>query len=93
MEICQNKKINVIQINGKCSLNVDKDTCINFLSPCKDINFEDINENSIVCKLTYKDFSMLFTGDIGENAEKELIKTYKNGELKADVLKVAHHRF
>ncbi len=30
-------------------------------------------------------------GDIEEEAEKNLLKMYTNGELKADVLKVAHH--
>jgi len=91
MQICKDNKINVIQINDEKSLKIDKDTYVHFLSPCKDISFEDINENSIVCKLVYKDFSMLFTGDIGEQTEAKLLKKYKNGELKANVLKVAHH--
>ena len=34
---------------------------------------------------------MLFTGDIEEVAERELVKLYSNNELKADILKVAHH--
>ena len=34
---------------------------------------------------------MLFTGDIEEITEKELIKLYKNNELDVDILKVAHH--
>ena len=33
---------------------------------------------------------MLFTGDIEEIAEKEILKLYKD-RLKANVLKVAHH--
>lgn len=55
-----------------------------------------INNNSLVCKLKFKKFSMLFTGDIEEIAEKEILKRYdKNSikDLKATVLKVAHHRF
>ena len=44
-------------------------------------------------KMYYKDFSMLFTGDIEEIAEKKILEIYKGKEtkLKADVLKVAHH--
>lgn len=52
-----------------------------------------INNNSLVCKLVYKNFSMLFTGDIEEIAEKAIISKYVNKLelLNADILKVAHH--
>jgi len=52
-----------------------------------------LNNNSIVCKLKYKEFSMLFTGDIEEKAEKQIIQEYKNGldKLNSSVLKVGHH--
>ena len=50
-------------------------------------NEEDINNDSIVIKMTYKDISFLFTGDIGEDVEKELF----NKDIEADILKVAHH--
>ena len=52
-----------------------------------------LNNNSIVCKLHYKNFSILFTGDIEEIAEKEILKEYKNNFnlLKATVMKVPHH--
>lgn len=55
-----------------------------------------INNNSLVCKLKFKKFSMLFTGDIEEIAEKAILLNYgKNSSqiLKATVLKIAHHRF
>ena len=52
-----------------------------------------MNNNSLVCKLVYKDFSMLFTGDIEEIAEKAILEKYKNtpNVLEANLLKVAHH--
>ena len=52
-----------------------------------------INNNSLVCKLTYKKFSMLYTGDIEKEAEEAILNKYKNNSelLKADILKVAHH--
>ena len=37
-----------------------------------------LNNNSIVAKLVYEDFSMLFTGDIEEIAEKQILSEYKN---------------
>ena len=53
-----------------------------------------MNNNSIVCKLEYKDFSILFTGDIENIAEEKILNIYKNTNiLDVDVLKVAHHRF
>ena len=52
-----------------------------------------INNNSLVCKLKFKKFSMLFTGDIEEIAEKAVLTKYNHKSLKATVLKVAHHRF
>jgi len=50
---------------------------------------EDINEISIVLQVTYENFSLLLTGDIGIETESAM---YKQGLLeKTDVLKVAHH--
>ena len=34
---------------------------------------------------------MLFTGDIEKEAETNLIQLYNKKELKADILKIAHH--
>lgn len=48
------------------------------------------NNNSVVMKLHYKNFTMLFTGDIEKPAEEVLAAKYGD-KLKADILKVAHH--
>lgn len=48
-----------------------------------------INNNSLVVKLTLKKISFLFTGDIGEEAEKALI--LHGSRLKSTVMKVPHH--
>ena len=47
----------------------------------------DINDSSIVLKLTYGNNSFLLTGDATSNVEKTLL----NDDIKSDVLKVAHH--
>ncbi|WP_301859773.1 ComEC/Rec2 family competence protein [uncultured Megasphaera sp.] len=49
------------------------------------------NNNSIVCKMTYGDFSILFTGDAQKEAEDQMLKLYDKKTLHADVLKVGHH--
>lgn len=50
----------------------------------------DQNNNSVVLKLHYGDFTMLLTGDIEAPTEALLYKKY-GSELKSDVLKVGHH--
>jgi competence protein ComEC len=50
----------------------------------------DINNQSIVCRYDTDELSFLFTGDIEKEAEAWLVDHYPE-ELKADILKVAHH--
>jgi len=49
----------------------------------------DINEDSVVLKMTYGEISYLFTGDAGNPAEESMIEA--GLDLDADVLKVGHH--
>lgn len=49
----------------------------------------DTNANSIVLRLDYGDFSMLFMGDAEDQTEARLLS--KDLNLKANVIKVAHH--
>lgn len=53
-------------------------------------NDDDLNNNSIVGQLRYKDFTMLFTGDSERDAEQNMVKSYGD-ELQSDVLKSPHH--
>ncbi len=47
----------------------------------------DLNDASIVLRLTYGGNSFLFTGDATSKVEKQIL----NKDIKSDVLKVAHH--
>ena len=86
------KNINVSRVNEKNRIYVDKNTIIQILSPLnKLIKDNYINNNSLVFKFIYNDFSILFTGDIEKIAEKEIINNSKIDELKCDVLKIPHH--
>ena len=49
----------------------------------------DINSNSLVFRLEYGRFRMLFTGDAGAETEQRLLA--RHDDLRADVLKVGHH--
>lgn len=50
---------------------------------------EDINNMSVVVKLTYGENTFLFTGDAEKEEEREIITT--GADLDCDVLKVGHH--
>ena len=87
------KNVNILQVEAGDNIKIRKGVELQILWPKNDkIVLENpINNNSIVCKFVYNNFSILFTGDIEEIAEKEIVKTYKTDELNATVLKVAHH--
>ena len=51
----------------------------------------NINNGSIVGKLTYKKFSMLFTGDAEKEVERDILAGKHKSELKSTVLKSGHH--
>lgn len=91
IEIVKQKKINVIQVQAGNRVYLDKETYFDIIWPEKEQISENVlNNNSIVAKLNYKKISILFTGDIEEVAEKQIIKKYET-ELKANILKTAHH--
>ena len=50
---------------------------------------DDLNEASVVAKLTYGKISFLFTGDAGTKSEKEMLKS--GYPLKSTVWKAGHH--
>ena len=88
--IINSKKINVTFVKQGDKLAIDKKIELEIFYPVEELEYEDLNNNSIVTKLKYNSFSILFTGDI-EKSEKDLLDKYKNGELESDVLKIAHH--
>jgi len=63
------------------------------LYPPKNLVFDTPNDNSVVLRIKYKEISVLFTGDIEANAEKLIVKKYKNKqkEIISNILKVPHH--
>lgn len=92
LKIVKEKNIKVSIVNRGQRINIEKNLYIDVLWPDEN-NINDINNDAIVCKLNYKNFSILFTGDIEKEAEKKIINLYKNKSylLKTDILKVPHH--
>lgn len=95
IKIAKEKKINIKIVESGDRINIENNVYIDVLWPCKDnmISENHINNNSLVCKIVCKNFSILCTGDIEEIAEKAILSKYKYnlGILKSDILKVAHH--
>jgi len=61
---------------------------ISVLNPTATLS-DDINQNSIVLKMTYGSVSFLFVGDANADAEIRIANSGTN--LQADILKVTHH--
>lgn len=93
-EIVNRKKIKVYTVQKGDKLIIEKNLYIDFLWPnnSNPIPENILNNNSIVCKVIYNNFSILFTGDIEEVAENEIVREYENTKaLESTVLKVGHH--
>lgn len=109
LKIIRDKKIGVKIADG---MNVENrgNTKIEILYPDKNLfqqSVDNLNNSSIVLKISYKDKSFLFAGDIETEVENELCGEYCGagdrhlkgdchqrdyyGDLDADVLKIAHH--
>lgn len=95
IKIVKEKKINVKIVEGGEKVSIEDNLYFDIIWPFSEnmISDNSINNNSLVCKLNYKNYSMLFTGDIEAIAEKAILKKYSKNLniLKSDILKVAHH--
>ena len=95
IKLAKNKNIKVSEVSAGNIINLNKNFNLQVLWPLKENVFTDniINNNSLVFKLIYNDFSVLFTGDIEEVAERKILEKYKNNNdiLKSDMIKIAHH--
>ena len=89
IDIARKKKIKVILVGKGTILNFDKETKFEIYHPDNKhlINENTLNNNSIVGRLVYHKFSMLFTGDIEKIAEEQIYKDIPN----STILKIAHH--
>lgn len=94
------RKVNLLKISDYQKF-LFGTTALEFLWPRVDTNLAGDNNNSVILKISHPNFSALFTGDLEELGESELLKKYcpdfLNNQnlicapLKSEVLKVAHH--
>ena len=95
-KILKEKQIKTLSLNGETPPQVINGVEISFLNPPareasqrKVQNLRDVNNSSLVMKLRFKNVSVLLTGDIGKEAEEQILR--RGDPLKADILKIPHH--
>jgi len=71
------------------TIDLDPAIEIEVLSPPSTLFQDDLNQNSIVLKITYNKVSFLLMGDAGIEAEESLLSS--GYDLNSDILKVGHH--
>ncbi len=88
----ENKKIKVRKVKKGDRVVIERNVFFDILWPQEEqISDNPLNNNSMVAKLQYFEFSMLFTGDIEKIAEQQILEVTTSEYLRADILKVAHH--
>jgi len=93
LRIIKEKKIKVEVVKSGDIIKIENGIQFDILWPNEELIRENIlNNNSVVMKMKYNNFSMLFTGDIEEIAEKKIVNKYLDTNiLESTILKVAHH--
>lgn len=91
LKLLKEKKIVYKQLSADDILDFGNEVKFKVFSPAKgSVNGDNLNNGSVVGKLSFGEFSMLFTGDAEAEVEKELTQKYGK-ELQSTILKSPHH--
>ncbi len=95
LDSVETKQIPLKSVREGDSINLDPTVKIDVLNPPEELvdgtdNEAKFNDNSVVLKLAYGEFSALLTGDMEETNEARLVLENAT-RLDADVLKAGHH--
>lgn len=82
------KNLKINEAKPGSSLNLGKNVECKILAP-NSAEYDNLNNYSVVIKITYGNTKFLFNGDAHKLSEKEMLS--KGYDLSADVLKVGHH--
>lgn len=82
------KKLKIHAVKAGDKMRIDENTTCEFLAP-NSIRYENLNNYSIVTKITHGDTVFLFMGDAEELSEQEILS--RGYDVHCDVLKVGHH--
>lgn len=88
LKAARNKRLNINIAKGGGNIDLGSNIKAEILAP-NSSSYEDLNNYSVVIKLTFGNTSFLFAGDASQKSEEEMLN--KGYDLKANVLKVGHH--
>lgn len=85
---------NIIHVSPQHDISIEEGISLNILSPSdvsreKYIPEDQLNDNSVVFVLRYGETSFLFTGDISQQQENNILLSGVN--IDSHIIKVAHH--
>ena len=92
LKTVRDKKASLLIIDKTQAINLGAGAKLEIIYPDESFlnkTVDDLNQSSIVMRLTYGQSKFLLTGDAGEPVEKKLIAA--GADLSAEVLKVGHH--
>ncbi len=88
-DVLKENKVTIDILTSRKSLDIEDNVHFEFFHPEKsteNIKEKDINNTSILLRVSYKKSSILFTGDLEERGQKENL----NENIDSDILKVPH---
>lgn len=86
--IDKNLKINILK-KGTTGIDLGKNTKVYVFSPDENMISDNLNDYSPIIKIVFFNTSFLFTGDAEILSENMILS--EKFDLKADILKIAHH--
>lgn len=88
LEAIQAKGMKINQAKAGTTIFSNDNAALEILAP-NNTEYKDLNNYSIVTKLTYGNNRFLFTGDAEKESENEMLS--KGYDLSCDILKLGHH--
>jgi len=88
LKLIDQKNIPFKTVKDGETINLDSGISFSVLNPTTTFS-DDINQNSIVLKMTYGTVPFLFSGDANSDAEQRIVNSGAN--LQAVILRVGHH--
>lgn len=89
MKAMQKKDLKATTAKSGMKIDLDPQLKCEILAPIG-TGYKDLNDYSVVLKITYGKTSFLLTADASKESEAEMVKKY-GAQLKVDVLKAGHH--
>lgn len=92
VELAEADELDHVMARAGDIIQLDPALALTVLHPAEPPEADDLNDTSLVLRLTYGEFSVLLTGDLELAGEAAVLaRATSTGEVAADILKVGHH--